>query len=61
MNKKFKKLSLSTETLRNLSESSLQQVAGATAINSNCTIACSECSAACSGCTDACSVCIICP
>ncbi|HSF44249.1 MAG TPA: class I lanthipeptide [Thermoanaerobaculia bacterium] len=60
MKKKFKKLSLTTETLRHLNEPDLQQVAGATAAQSNCTGPCSECTLACSGCTDACSVCIVC-
>lgn len=60
MKKKFKKLSLTTETLRHLNEPDLKEVAGATVANSGCTAACSECTAACSGCTDACSVCIVC-
>ena len=48
MNKKMKKLSLNTETLRNLDENSLKEVAGATAGNSGCTAACSVCTIACS-------------
>jgi natural product precursor len=48
MNKKLKKLTLSTETLRNLDEPDLKQVAGGTVANSGCTAACSECTLACS-------------
>lgn len=53
--KKFKKLSLSSETLRNLNETDLHQVAGAAA-----TVAGSECTARCSICTHACSGCVPC-
>ena len=60
MNKKHRKLTLSTETLRTLDEPSLKEVAGATAGNSACTVACSECSAACSGCTQLCTACTGC-
>ena len=60
MKKKFKKLSLTTETLLNLNEPDLRGVAGATGAQSNCTIVCSECTIACTACTDPCSVCVIC-
>lgn len=54
MKKKFKKLSLSTETLRHLSEPSLKDVAGGA------TIAATDCSAPCSLCTRPCTECITC-
>ena len=64
MNKKHRKLTLSTETLRTLDEPSLKEVAGATIAESNCTgactagtIACTACTAACTACTAGCSVC----
>jgi hypothetical protein len=66
MNKKRRKLTLSTETLRTLDEPSLREVAGATLAETNCTGACTACTgpctactAACSGCTQACSVCCL--
>jgi hypothetical protein len=59
MNKKrFKKLSLSTETLRNLGDSDLKHAAGAVSLdNTECTGVCSGCTRGCSACTVACSVC----
>ncbi|HSF44242.1 MAG TPA: hypothetical protein VLT87_30925 [Thermoanaerobaculia bacterium] len=65
MKKKFKKLSLTTETLRNLSGSDLQQAAGAaseqpTVCTRDCTVCtgtCTACTGACTGCTQGCSIC----
>lgn len=50
MKKKFKKLSLNTETVRNLVEPSLKEVAGGVTMDSLCTRACSVCTVACSVC-----------
>jgi hypothetical protein len=60
MKKKFKKLSLNTETLRNLGESSLKHAAGGVETDF-CTHTgpCSECTKACTLCTAGCSVCCI--
>jgi hypothetical protein len=56
--KKFKKLSLTTETLRNLNEPDLKHVAGATSVaDTVCTGACTFCTGRCSECTRACSIC----
>ena len=59
MKKKFKKLSLTTETLRNLNEPSLKNVAGGTEAETNCTctINCTQCTGHCSVCTAICSAC----
>lgn len=72
MKKKFKKLTLKTETLRSLSNSSLKDAVGADTINIDpasamtkcatrnctfCTAACSECTAPCTNCTAGCSIC----
>jgi hypothetical protein len=51
--KKFKKLSLTAETLRNLSGPDLQQAAGG-----NTTVAGTDCTRPCTACTVDCSVCI---
>ncbi|HSK80178.1 MAG TPA: hypothetical protein VLQ45_27235 [Thermoanaerobaculia bacterium] len=56
MKKKFKKLSLTTETLRNLNGEDLKEVAGAVS-ETNCTANCSLCTGTCSLCTKNCSVC----
>lgn len=49
--KKFKKLTLQSETLRNVDEPELKQAAGGTTRgNSDCTAICSACTAACSIC-----------
>jgi len=56
--KKFKKLALTSETLRNLNDTALQEAVGATVAQTNClrcdptfgTAACSECTARCSIC-----------
>jgi hypothetical protein len=50
MKKKFKKLALNTETLRKMDSGDLGHVAGATAADTNCTIAGSVCTVACSVC-----------
>jgi hypothetical protein len=50
MKKKFKKLSLSTETLGNLNEPELKEAAGAISTDTVCTRACSLCTIACSIC-----------
>lgn len=61
MKKKFKKLSLSTETLRNLGDSSLKHVAGAaTSPDTDCTNICSFCTGICTFCTRGCSECVTC-
>jgi hypothetical protein len=57
--KKFRKLSLTTETLRNLNEPELKNVAGASIADTLCTGACSECTAVCSNCTRGCSICCL--
>lgn len=57
MKKKFKKLALSTETLRNLEVPELKQVAGASVQRSLCTVDCSLCTVACSLCTACASAC----
>lgn len=54
MKKKFKKLSLSTETLGSLSDSGLREVAGATAVETNCL--CTQ-TGRCTLCTSPCSLC----
>lgn len=46
MNKKIKKLTLSVETVKNLDERDLEQVAGAATT----TLRCTECTYVCSGC-----------
>jgi hypothetical protein len=67
MNKKVKKLTLNSETLRNL-EPDLRKVAGGTGDQSEagtycsqactgCTQACTACTKGCTGCTRACSAC----
>ncbi|HEY0513323.1 MAG TPA: class I lanthipeptide [Thermoanaerobaculia bacterium] len=53
MKKKFKKLSLTTETLGHLNEAGLDQVAGGATI----TAQCSGCTATCSYCTIHCTIC----
>jgi hypothetical protein len=55
MKKKLKKLSLNTETLRTLTEPSLQEAAGGITLLAGCetsdaTRACSLCTLACTGC-----------
>jgi hypothetical protein len=57
MNKKRRKLTLSTETLRTLDEPSLREVAGATLADTGCTGNCSACTQACSACTIRCTIC----
>lgn len=60
MKKKFKKLSLSTETLRNIGDPELKEAAGGTTRgNTDCTAICSACTQNCTFCTVACSVCCI--
>lgn len=67
MKKKFKKLSLTTETLRNLSGSDLQQVQGAASEEPTictrdctaCTGTCTACTGTCTGCTRPCSICCL--
>jgi hypothetical protein len=68
MKKKFKKLSLSTETLRTLSNSNLKEAAGAfttfvdpfSKIETKCnTMFCTFCTAVCSECTRPCTVCCV--
>jgi hypothetical protein len=59
MKKKFKKLSLTSETLRNLNEPQLKEVAGASLAESDCTAACSICTRDCSGCTRLCTICCL--
>ena len=56
MKKKFKKLTLSTETLRSLGDRTLEEAAGGATGTSPCTL----CTAPCSECTIACSVCHLC-
>jgi natural product precursor len=48
MNRKIKKLTLSVETVKNLDERDLQQVAGGV---ETATVKCSVCTHACSSCT----------
>lgn len=60
MKKKFKKLSLSTETLRHLGDSNLKNAVGAASEDTLCTNACTFCTAACSVCTRPCTECITC-
>jgi hypothetical protein len=59
MNKKRRKLTLSSETVRNLSEPDHKNVVGGntTLANTDCTAVCSVCTRNCSACTVACSVC----
>lgn len=57
MNKKFKKLALNTETLRNLNEKDLKNAAGGA--TEECTVAGSGCTRDCSMCTVVCSVCCV--
>lgn len=62
MKKKFKKLSLTTETLRNLSQSTLKEVVGADTVASEVmtkcvTLECTFCTGNCSECTRACTLC----
>jgi hypothetical protein len=58
MKKKFKKLSLSTETLRNLIEPDLKQaVGGTTAANTQCPVLCTNNTSPCTYCTRPCSYC----
>jgi len=59
MNKKRRKLTLSTETLRTLDEPSLKEVAGGTLADTNCTGACTLCTGACTACTKGCSICCL--
>ena len=67
MKKKFKKLSLTTETLGNLGGPELQHaVGGASEVATVCTVACtactgqcSYCTAVCTNCTRACSICCL--
>jgi hypothetical protein len=58
--KKFKKLSLTTETLRNLSQATLKEVVGAdtteTAVT-KCTLDCTLCTGNCTECTRVCTLC----
>ena len=57
MKKKFKKLTLSTETLRSLGDRPLEDAAGGATGATN---ACTLCTIKCSACTIACSVCHLC-
>lgn len=57
MKKKFKKLSLSTETLRTLTKPALEEVAGGVTLGPACTTTDSNVTRACSLCTLACSAC----
>lgn len=58
MKKKFKKLSLTTETLGNLGGPELKNaVGGASEVATVCTGACTACTAQCSECTGTCSFC----
>jgi hypothetical protein len=60
VNKKTKKLKLTTETLRLLGEDELTEAAGGTATTSNqtnCTSACTACTSVCTGCTGQCTAC----
>jgi hypothetical protein len=59
MKKKFKKLSLTTETLRNLSDPGLKGVVGATAAETDCTCTanCTQCTGQCTQCTGICTIC----
>jgi hypothetical protein len=59
MNKKRRKLSLNSETLRDLNGSQLGEAAGGftTLICTDCTRGCTACTIACTGCTVACTVC----
>jgi hypothetical protein len=60
MNRKRKKLTLSTETVRNLSEADYKNVAGGTTVaNTDCSAACSGCTRLCTACTRACSICCL--
>ena len=58
MKRKFRKLSLTTETLRNLSEPDLKEVAGADTANAS--IGQTKCTAICTFCTRPCTECITC-
>ena len=61
MNKKSRKLTLTTETLRNLNPNDLKEMVGGmpltTVANSDCTAMCTACTRACSNCTAGCSIC----
>lgn len=58
MNKKRRKLSLSSETLRDLNGSQLGDAAGgATTVATDCTAPCTMCTIRCTVCTHACTVC----
>lgn len=65
MKKKFKKLSLTTETLGNLGGRELRNAVGGasevatvcTGVCTACTAGCSECTAPCTFCTHACTFC----
>ena len=60
MKKKFKKLSLNTETLRHLEANALVEVNGASGADTNCTAPGSVCTAACTLCTACLTGCTIC-
>ena len=57
--KKFKKLALTTETLRNLNDTALHEAVGATAAETNCLRCEGTFTAACSECTRNCSICCL--
>lgn len=59
MNKKLKKLTLNSETLRHLDASAMKEAAGGltTVRNSDCTAVCTLCTNQCSECTLVCSLC----
>jgi len=61
MKKKFKKLSLTTETLGRLSDSGLKGVVGATAAETDCTctVNCTLCTGQCTECTGTCTMCTL--
>lgn len=61
MNKKFRKLSLNTETLRNLSDPDLKHAAGGatTLANTDCTAICTVCTRPCTLCTADCTICCV--
>lgn len=63
MKRKFKKLSLKTETIQNLTNANLRDVVGADTINTlsnkmtKCTLQCTFCTGNCSECTINCTPC----
>jgi hypothetical protein len=61
MNKKRRKLSLNSETLRTLNSSQLGEAAGGftTLVCTDCTKPCTACTNICTNCTQACTVCCL--